>query len=88
MTITEGLIYGAITVLVLAVMFLAAVADLQKKKEWEAFKLANDCKVTSRIDGDVLPTVAIGADGKAAYGITATPTKTGWTCNDGVTYFK
>lgn len=83
----EKLAWGLLVLAVLGIP-LAMVAGRKEKQEWEAFKFAHDCKITSRIDGAVMPTVAIDTSGKAIYGMTTTPSKTGWTCDDGVTYYK
>lgn len=80
----------------LAVAFVACIPlviwavrqDRSDHLAWEAFKVAHNCKVTSRTGGSVMPTFGIDTSGRAIYGMTTTPSKTGWTCDDGVTYYK
>ncbi len=75
----------ALFILLLVGMIAAAVRDDLK---WEAFKQANNCKVVSKISGDVFNTFAIGSNGSPVVGIGATPDKTGWACADGITYYR
>lgn len=84
----ENLVWGLLVLAIVVCIPLALVAGHNEKQEWEAFKASHNCKVTSRIDGSVMPTFAMDTSGKAVYGMTTTPSKTGWTCDDGVTYYK
>lgn len=57
-------------------------------KKWEAFKVKHECKKVAHISGDVFNTVGFGANGQVSIGIGSTPDKTGWACNDGMTYYR
>lgn len=78
-----------IIVLVIALMTWAMIHDA---RQWEKFKAAHNCKVISRTASTVVPTVttSVGADGQVSTGITSVyvPGKTGYLCDDGVTYWR
>lgn len=69
------------------IMVWATIADQQ---EWNAFKSAHACKIVGKMRGDVTTTVApiIGGNGGIAVGTSVSPDKTGWQCDDGVTYWR
>lgn len=77
---------GIVTTIVLLVGMVLYVIDDGKK--WEAFKVAHECKKVAHITGDVFNTIGIGANGQVSVGIGSTPDKTGWACNDGITYYR
>lgn len=62
----------------------------QEEQEWRAFKETHHCKVVGRSKGDLVTTVApvIGGNEGVMVGISAMPDKTGWLCDDGVTYWR
>lgn len=73
-----------ITVIGAAAVVVLIWALVAEAHEWEAFKQAHHCKVVARISGSTFNT--IGSDGKI--GIGTIPGKTGWACDDGVTYYR
>lgn len=58
------------------------------ERKWEAFKAKHHCKIVGKASGDVFNTVGIGANGQVTVGIGSTPDKTGWQCDDGMTYWR
>lgn len=66
-----------------AAAFGALTAD---QKQWDAFAATHACKVVGRMSGDVLVSPVFSDKGGVA--VTSTPDKTGWLCNDGVTYWR
>jgi len=68
--------FGVITLLVYGVALEA--------RQWETFVIEHSCKKIGNIRGDVMTTVA--TNGTVA--VTTTPDKTGWLCDDGVTYWR
>ena len=84
MDTSDVLIPAGIVVLV-AVVIAAAIHD---SNEWDKFKIDHHCKVVGKMDGDVFNTFGVGSNGQAVVGIGTTPGKTGWLCDDGVTYWK
>lgn len=68
-----------------AALFLLLIwALIVEAREWGAFKREHHCKVVAKISGSTFTT--IGSDGKI--GVGSTPGKTGWACDDGVTYYR
>jgi hypothetical protein len=72
------------------ILVLMAVGIIADAKQWDAFRKAHDCRIVGKMRGDVVTTVApiIGGNGGVAIGTSVTPDKTGWACNDGVTYWR
>lgn len=75
---------------ILAVIFFAVFALFAigvwalvvDARDWEAFKVAHECKIVGKMHGEMINTF----DAKGNIGIGFTSGKTGWACNDGVTY--
>jgi hypothetical protein len=61
-------------------LFQALAAD---QKQWEAFKAEHHCHVVTRIKGST----SVGYGGKNPV-IIQEPDKTGWLCDDGITYVR
>lgn len=70
--------------LVCILVLLAGVGIYCEGKKWDRFVVDHHCKVVGRLSGDLVP--VFGGDGKV--GVGATPDKTGWQCDDGVTYWR
>lgn len=85
-TMIELLIVAAI----IGVLIAAVAGAILGEKEWEAFKAAHSCKIVGQQDGSA--SVGFGMTGGANGGggpvVLSTPGKTGWLCDDGVTYWK
>lgn len=78
------------TVAVVVVIFGAAAAlGIHKGNQWREFKIAHNCQKVGHVSGDVLPIVSISTStGQPSVGMAIEADKTGWKCNDGVTYWK
>ena len=76
--------------LLIAAIPLTIYGTIQEQKEWDAFSVAHNCRVVAKISGFTLTGVApvIGGNGGVAVTITSIPGKTGWQCDDGVTYYR
>lgn len=57
---------------------------IRADREWDRFSKAHDCKVVGKISGSTFNTI----DAKGNVGIGSTPSKTGYLCNDGITYWR
>lgn len=79
-------------VALVAMIPLMIYASIQEQKDWETFAETHECKVVGRMKGDVGVGVGTGimSNGKFGTGtvVTSTPDKTGYLCNDGVTYWR
>ena len=82
----QGGFFEEAVMLLVVLVVLAAVTALAvyDSRQWSAFKKEHNCKIVSKINGDVF--TAFTTDGKAAVG--STSGKTGWLCDDGVTYYR
>jgi len=74
--------------LIFAVIGIATWSVISESADWEEFKTAHACKVTAKVSGDTFNTYGVGANGQMTIGVGSTPSKTGWTCDDGITYFR
>jgi hypothetical protein len=82
------MLIGLPALVVLFVLFvLGAIAE---QREWDRFSVSHHCHVTGKMRGDLVTTVApiIGGNGGVAVGVSNTPDKTGYLCDDGVTYWR
>lgn len=72
--------------ILLFIVFLgwAINEDIKERKEWEKFKVEHKCKVVAYISGSTFNTI----DAKGNIGVGATDPKTGWLCDDGITYYR
>lgn len=80
---------------VLVILFLLAwpvifyLAYLEHQ-DWTRFKADKNCRIVGKMDGSMVNTIApvIGGNGGVAIGVAGTPSKTGWMCDDGITYWR
>ena len=70
-----------VVLILVAVSLLIAV---QEANDWADFKQAHHCKIVGKVKSSI--SYGIGTDGKSATIIN--PEKTGWQCDDGVTYWR
>ena len=69
--------------IILLIVALAACAIIDHN-DWVEFKATHDCKVVAHVSSQWV--TVVGTDGKV--GIGSTGEKTGYLCNDGVTYYR
>jgi hypothetical protein len=70
-----------VLVVLLAVMAVAMIAD---NKEWAKFSAAHKCKKVAEVRGEAFNTI----NSSGSIGIGFTSDKTGYLCDDGITYFR
>lgn len=80
----EKVLMVALFSAVVVVLVLAIVGISSENAEWEQFRQTHDCKITGRMSGDLIT----GFTSNGSVATAATPDKTAWTCNDGVTYWR
>lgn len=69
----------------LGLVFWGVVPLIQESlARWETFKREHDCKVVANVGSEI--SYGISSSGKVVSVIQ--PSKTGWLCNDGVTYYR
>jgi hypothetical protein len=87
-----GRVVLLVIVAVVAMIPIMIYAGVQEQREWDAFSAAHHCKIVAHMKGDVGVGVGTGVtmEGKVGTGtvVVATPDKTAWKCDDGVTYWR
>lgn len=67
-------------------------ASIEEAKEWQAFSVTHDCKVVGRMSSSTSTGLGFGMMSNGQMGTVMTtntiPAKTGYACNDGVTYWR
>lgn len=76
------------TLAIVAVLGVTIYAIVKDSQEWEAFKSAHSCKVVAKVKGETFNTVGTDFKGNVTVGVASTTDKTGWLCDDGVTYYR
>lgn len=85
---TDGLVIGGIIAAMVACLAVAIAASINEEREWSAFAKAQSCVVVGKATGDTFTTIGIGSNGQPVVGVGSTAAKTGYKCNDGVTYWR
>lgn len=65
--------------------------EASQRAEWEAYKEANRCTKVGHMTGDThvgIATTTVNGQVSVSPVVTTTPDKTGWLCEDGVTYWR
>jgi len=86
--LTDGLGFWVIICGLMAVLAFLIICAIEEDKKWQKFKEDNQCKVVAHINGDVFNTYGIDSKGQMTVGIGSTSDKTGYLCNDGITYYR
>jgi len=79
---------GIIALSIVAIFALMIYDWARQGREWDAFKVAHHCHITAKVAGQAFNTITPSSNGGIAVGIGVTDEQTGWTCDDGITYFK
>jgi hypothetical protein len=84
MTLGEVLVCAAILACIVGLVF----AGVANERKWKQFAKEHECKKVAHIQGDVFNTFGTDSKGNMTIGIGTTNAKTGWLCNDGMTYYR
>jgi hypothetical protein len=79
--------FCAIGAFVLAIV-LAGYLAVKDGERWQEFSETHECKKVGETSGSTSIGYGIAANGQGGMVSTYTPGKTGWACNDGVTYWR
>jgi hypothetical protein len=71
--------------LLIPLIIYAAIVDA---REWEEFKAKHNCKVVAHVRGSTSIGVGFNSNGGTTIMPITEPDKTGWQCDDGVTYYR
>ena len=63
-------------------------AVVNEQNEWDDFKQTHNCKIVSQVSGSTFNTFGVDGKGYPTVGVGTIPSKTGYLCNDGITYFR
>lgn len=78
--------------IIMVLVFLGIISiffdDYKERVQWDKYRTDHACKIVDHIDGYVFNTLGTDAKGNISVGIASTPDKTGWLCDDGITYYK
>lgn len=70
------------------VIAMAGYSSNAKKRDWERFANDHHCHVTARVNGQTVVAPTLNANGQVGMAVGGTSDQTGWTCDDGVTYYR
>ena len=79
------------------VVFVAAIVSLlglliwvtvEDSKRWEAFRVEHKCKIVAHVSGSTSTAIGFSTSGNMTVMPITTPEKTGWLCDNGVTYYR
>lgn len=80
-----GWLWALFVVVVVGLVFVVR-AQIREERAWDRFKVEQHCKVVGRQKGQTVP--VFNANGKGGVGWAVESDKTGWLCDDGVTYWR
>lgn len=69
-----------------SLIILMIVGSIQDAQQWAQFKTEHACKIVGQMRGDISIAPIVGGNGGVA--ISQSSDKTGWLCDDGVTYWR
>ena len=86
----DGMSLGEYSTIAAAALVLVLVGYFAVKdsEQWDQFRQDHECKKVGEISGTTSTGYGITTSGQGGMVTTYTPGKTGWTCNDGVTYWR
>lgn len=84
----DELVVSGIVVALLVVIALAIVAYVNEGREWDAFKAAHACRVVAHVKGSSQLAPGFSGSGNMTMTVITESDKTGWLCDDGVTYYR
>ncbi len=77
-----------LTLLLFAGFGFLVYAMVKDDQRFALFALEHHCKVVGRMSGDVAVGNVVSSNGSVGIVVTSTPDKTGYACDDGVTYWR
>lgn len=77
-----------IIIAMVAFLCLVIYGCTKDNQKWENFKMQHHCKVTAHIEGGMSPGIGLSSSGKPVATTNFESDKTGYLCDDGITYYK
>lgn len=88
----HGRLMLALLIFLVLLLPTAIYGSIKKQEQWDVFATTHACKKVGEMSGSTQTGVGFGmmATGQmgAVITTTSTPSKTGWLCDDGVTYWR
>ena len=82
----------ALMALVVVALPLAIYGSILEEREWQDFKISENCKIVGKQKGTTSTGVGYGMTTTGQMGTvittSSTPDTVGWLCDDGVTYWR
>jgi hypothetical protein len=83
------LLGGTLITLLFAALFCVVWrAAAAEEQTWQTFKVEHNCKITTVKESQAFTAVGVGTNGSVAIVTGLTPSQNGWTCDNGITYFR
>ena len=83
---------GILGIIVLLILMIPVTiySSIKDYEQWEIFKVEHNCKIVGRERGNISTGVSpiIGSNGGVGVIVVSSPDKTGWKCDDGITYWR
>lgn len=88
--ILEDKIASGVIILLVSLTALGVYAGIEEGKAWAAFSASHDCKIVGKTKSTVSTSTGMSMSGNGGLVVvnTVNPGKTGWECNDGITYWR
>lgn len=80
-----GVLIGAGLLVVLGIFISLSLLE---EKQWKEFMIAHDCKKVGEISPSTSTGFGVSSNGSVSFVPISNPGKTGYACNDGVTYWR
>lgn len=84
----DKIVFVVVSVLLVFLTSLYIVMDKAEKKEWESFAKNHDCKIVSKEKGVTSLSPIMSNNGSMLFMVSKDHDKTGYLCNDGITYYR
>lgn len=85
---TDKIIVVIIVGVIIALTAAMVMGASDERSQWEAFSASHSCKIVSKTTGNTLLSPVFSGKGGVGLATTYVPGKTGYLCNDGVTYYR
>lgn len=83
------ILFTGLIIATVAIFSCLIYASLEEQKQWDEFAITHECKVVGKTTAEISTSIGVVAgSGNAVIVTNTTPSKTGYLCNDGITYWR
>lgn len=82
------LLLPVLVIALIALPFLSYYVIKADREQWAKFAAENNCRVVGKMSGSTSTGFGVTSNGQMGTVVTSTPGKTGYLCDDGVTYWR